>query len=198
MHVSFDLDGTLCDSQDSVIKSFEMALSEHGLAPSSQIQVGPPLNDLLEFHVGENGALKREVQKSFIRIYDQELCITAGLYPNTCEILMNIFGRGHTLTLVTNKRTQPAMNILEHYKIVQFFNKIVGSDDTMMGANKLERLRSIRNNSTENIYVGDSQLDLVASNSAGYTFVHASWGYEDFYYENTISDLMQIEKFLND
>ena len=178
MHVSFDLDGTIIDSMESVKKSFKIALEVNDVEIKKEIKIGPPLDELLVAHVGDDAELKRLIRNSFIRTYDEKLAITATLYPGIKDIILNLAMGDNIISLVTNKRKFPTYRILREYNLTHLFDVIICSDEYNHGATKVERLLTIRDKDRKNIYIGDTHSDYVAATEANYHFLSATWGYD--------------------
>ena len=179
MHVSFDLDGTIIDSMESVKKSLKIALEINHVETRKEIKIGPPLDQLLVTHVGDDGELKRVIKNSFIETYDEKLAITATLYPGIKDVLKNLATDANIISLVTNKRKYPTYQILRQYNLTHLFDVIICSDEYNHGATKLERLLNIRVKGRENMYIGDTHSDYVAATGANYYFLSATWGYDN-------------------
>jgi phosphoglycolate phosphatase-like HAD superfamily hydrolase len=196
MHISFDLDGTIIDSMESVKKSFKIALEINHLETKKEIKVGPPLDQLLVTHVGDDAKLKRLIRNSFIKVYDENLAITATLYNGIENVLRYLETCNNTISLVTNKRKYPTYQILRQYNLTELFDIIICSDESNYGSTKLERLLNIRIKDKKNIYIGDTHSDYLAATEANYHFLSATWGYDNLNKGVTLNRPQEILEYI--
>ena len=197
MHISFDLDGTIIDSLESVKHSFQKALKINQVETKKEIIVGPPLDSLVATHVGDNAHLKRLVKNTFINEYDENFAITANLYPGVERILRSLMKNNNVISLVTNKRKAPTYKILKQLNLIDIFDLVVCSDDYDCGSSKSERLLHIRLKDTENIYIGDTQEDYISATKAHYKFLGVAWGYGNISNSTMMRNPHEIEKYIN-
>ena len=197
MHISFDLDGTIIDSLDSVKNSFRIALEINQVETKKEILVGPPLDSLVSTHVGDNAHLRMLVRNSFIKEYDENFAITAHLYSGIECVLRSLVKNNNVISLVTNKRKVPTYKILKQLNLIDIFDIVICSDEYEYGSSKSERLLNIRVKDTENIYIGDTQADYIAAAKANYKFLGVTWGYGNISNSAMISNPHEIEKYIN-
>jgi len=197
MHISFDLDGTIIDSLDSVKHSFQKALIINQVETTKEIIVGPPLDSLVSTHVGDNAHLRRLVRNSFIKEYDENFAITANLYSGIECVLRSLIKNNNVISLVTNKRKVPTHKILKQLNLIDIFDLVICSDEYEFGSSKSERLLNIRLKDTENIYIGDTQEDCIAATKAHYKFLGVAWGYGNISTSAMINNPNEIEKCIN-
>ena len=179
MHISFDLDGTIIDSLESIKNSFQIALEKNEVEIKKEIIIYSPLDHLLTTHLGDEENLKKLVKNSFIKEYDENFATTAIFYSGIERVLRNLKKSDNIISLVTNKRKVPTFKILGKYNAIDLFDIIVCSDEFDFGTTKFERLHSLRVKDRKNFYIGDTQADCVAATKANYRFLGAGWGYDD-------------------
>lgn len=198
MHISFDLDGTICDSRDSIEKSLIGAFELNSLKVKKKIKIGPPLNKILDIHVGKDCLLKSKIQSDFIKIYDNQYAVKASIYPGIKKLLQKFKKKNYKLTIVTNKRKIPAIRILSKMKLINYFDIILTADDIQYGFNKSEKLKKIFFKNLKNFYIGDTFEDYVASSESNYKFILVEWGYEKFIHNYTIKTPNDLINLIND
>lgn len=198
IHISFDLDGTIIDSRQSVADSFITALQLHGITVPEQLEIGPTLDELVSKYVTECVDKQQSVRADFIKLYDYKYAIMAPLYPGIEELLCTLKSYNHCITLVTNKREIPTRKILEHYQLENFFQTVICSDQNTFGCNKAARLGHIKRTKMTNIYVGDTSADQTAAKTAGYDFLCAKWGYEEFPSKKTLVYPHNLIEYIDD
>lgn len=177
--VSFDLDGTIIDSQLSVRNAMFGALSEIEERIECLPTNGESLDNLLDKIGITNQIEKNQVKEKFKKLYDTKYCLNTNLYPGILGLLQQLRRDGFMLNLITNKRQRPTKKIIEHFALQSLFENIC-CIDTLGNCNTKKRIMDeyFHENST-NIYVGDLYQDYLAANSSGYKFFHVDWGYGD-------------------
>lgn len=186
--VIFDLDGTLIDSQESILNSIKQALSGLGIEPkipiSSEI-IGPPLLETLSVITGENDQLTLSAIASHFKAqYDDKGCKESIAYKGVDQLLKNLVKNNCNLYIATNKRLEPTQKIISHLGWTNFFKKVYCID--LKGANKMfsdkaEMLSSLLSAESINlnaaVYVGDRFEDYEAANANNLRCLLVNWGY---------------------
>lgn len=206
--VIFDLDGTLIDSQASILMSIEAALEAVGLesvVPLSEELIGPPLLETLSVICGTSDPTKiSTVAAKFKEIYDAEGYRKSLPYEGVDELLGWLKAEGYRVCLVTNKRKIPTDKILDYFEWRQFFSHVYTIDSAGLPfKNKTEAIATFLRESEINpalaIYVGDRHDDYEAAINNEMQCLLVQWGYgldnqaSLRYTEiNTIEDLMSI------
>ena len=125
--ILFDLDGTLTDSGEGIINCAILALEHFGLPiPSREamrVFVGPPLHESFIKH-----GVPADQAEEAIRIYRSRY-IPIGKFENTPypgirELLEKLKSHGHTLYVATSKPETMSVEILEHFDLAKYFDKI--------------------------------------------------------------------------
>jgi len=182
--VLFDLDGTLIDSIDLIIRSAHYAFEKCGVAGPSTAEwlagVGRPLPAMFR-HFAPGG--EDEVTALIAAYREFQMAnhdALVHIYGGIPEMLGALTRLGHPLAIVTSKTVALAARGLAHTGIDGFFGTIVGMDscqrhkpDPEPVLIALERLGYPPN---EAWFVGDSVHDMASGNSAGVATVGALWG----------------------
>lgn len=182
--VLFDLDGTLLDSIDGILASFEHTLARHlpghGVDRRTMInKIGEPIRQqMLQFSGGDE-ALSTVMVETY-RTHNGLLLPSFPLYPQVKETLGELRRRRFTTGIVTSKHRSSAEISLRAHGLMESFDLIVTADDTprhkpdpmplLFAAEKLqiapERI----------LFVGDSTHDINCAHRAGARAVAALWG----------------------
>tara|TARA_Y100000589_G_scaffold216828_1_gene204550 strand:- start:1774 stop:2436 length:663 start_codon:yes stop_codon:yes gene_type:complete len=155
--VLFDLDGTITDSSEGIVKSIVYALQKMGKEERDferlRAYVGPSLKETFQKnYFPDEGDCKKAI--AFYRDYYAEKGIYENkLYPGIIEVLSEIKNKGGVVALATAKPTYFAKIILKHFRIECYFDYVVGS-----------HLRGTRTNKDEIIFEVLDQLGLPKSN----------------------------------
>ena len=181
--IIFDLDGTLWDTSDTVVRIWNEVLSVKcpKLKMSKEIMsslMGKNKAQFTdEFFVGvEKDEAERLISEIFAR--EQEYLIEHGanMYEGVMDTL-NELKNDYALAIVSNCQTGYMNAFLTHYKLKDMFvdTECAGSSPLSKGENI--KLLFERNGFEKAIYVGDTKSDENASKEAGLPFVYASYGF---------------------
>jgi len=181
--ILFDLDGTLTDSGEGIINCAILALEHFGLPiPSREemrIFVGPPLQDtFVRFGVPV------ERLEEAVRVYRSRY-IPIGKFENTPypgirELLETLKGEGHTLYVATSKPEKMAVEILEHFDLAGYFDRICGATMDFSRNSKESVIAYLleQNGRADNmVMVGDTKFDVIGAKAHGIATIGVSWGY---------------------
>ncbi len=186
--VIFDLDGTLIDSIELIVRSYEHAVLEHGLPSPGRSEwlrwLGTPLKHQFSLLVGECADQEARVE-ALIRTYrawnlahHDELVKP---YRGVTEAVARLAADGRTMGIVTSKMRASAQRGMQHVGLdPQWFQCVVGLEDTTRHkpdpAPLLLALEQLGVAPEHAIYVGDSPHDAACAQAAGATAIAVRWG----------------------
>lgn len=181
--VLFDLDGTLIDSIELILRSMRAVFDGRpGPAPSDAdwlAGVGTPLARQLSPWAGSDAELA-ELVASYRRFQMRHHDDMIRAYPGVPETLAALRERGHPMAIVTSKGDEMAARGLRHLGLLDYFDVVVGCDsctrhkpDPEPARLALERLGY---EPAHAVMVGDSVHDMACGNAAGVATVGALWG----------------------
>lgn len=186
MHLFFDLDGTLTDSCQGIIRCVNYALGELGCAaePDDRLRamIGQPLTAI--FGAVMTGAgddvIDRAIEAYRVRFNDVGMFENA-VYPGIPDALQRLRDDGHRLQVVTAKPAVSARKVLAHFDLLRFFEAVHGPELTDRGCDKaLLVARALAHAGGEAgpaAMIGDRVDDVRAANANGVRAVGAGWGY---------------------
>ena len=181
--ILFDLDGTLTDSGEGIMNCAVYALSHFGIPAPSEAElrtfVGPPLTESFARFGVPNDQLEEAV-----RIYRKRYLPIGKFenhpYPGIRELLEKLKSEGHTLYVATSKPEVTSVEILQHFGMDGYFEKICGAS-TDFSKNSKEAVIAYLLESCgagENaVMVGDTAYDVIGAKAHGIPTVGVSWGY---------------------
>lgn len=181
--ILFDLDGTLTDSGEGIINCVIYALERFGLPipdrESLRYFVGPPLH---ESFIRQGVPADRAEEA--VAVY-RERYIPIGKfenspYPGVRELLEALKAEGHILYVATSKPEQMSIDILEHFDLAKYFDRICGATMDTSRTNKEAVIAYLlnQNECTDHIVmVGDTKFDVIGAKSHGIPCIGVSWGY---------------------
>lgn len=218
--ILFDLDGTLIDSTDLILRCFQHSWQKVcGFNHSRETLVqtfGTPLRDAMQLlmiagctaktcgDAVDNDTIEQlllEYRSYNVANHD----LLARPFEHTGEVLAELRRRGYLISVVTSKSRELGLRGLRLFSLEGLIDSAVFLEDTIAHKPRpepiLAALRGLREGAPSAAYVGDSRHDLVAARAAGVRSVAALWGpsprfelereQPDFVAES-ITDLLEI------
>ena len=181
--ILFDLDGTLTDSGEGIIKCAMLALEHFNLPVPSweemRVFVGPPLQEMF-VKFGVPADLSEEAVRVFRGRYNVTGLFENHPYPGIRELLEALVDRGHKLYVATSKPETMALRVMEHFDLARYFTMICGASMDVSRHTKdaviaylLEQTGEMENT----IMVGDTAYDVTGAAAHGISTIGVSWGY---------------------
>ena len=179
--VIFDLDGTLTQSEEGIIRSVEYALEKMQWKIPDALDlhrfIGPPL--LFSFQ--EYTGMTRELAERATALY-RERYTTVGLfenrvYPGIRTLLRALKKRGDWVAVATGKPQGPSERILAYFGLDKWIDRVVGPEKGAE-AGKADLIRAALPETWDQAYmVGDRKFDVEGGKEAGVTTIGAGYGY---------------------
>lgn len=181
----FDLDGTLFNTSEGIVKCVEHTISELQLndvdMPSKLSFIGPPVFDSFKRVFGMNEALATEATLIYRQRYWEQGLFEADIYPGILEVLKYLKNKGVKITVATLKPENFAVRIMEHFGISCYFDAIVGVDleGSLKKADTIRiGLKRIGVESFDGVLmIGDSEHDQMGANEVGVDFCAVTYGF---------------------
>ncbi|MGB9198634.1 MAG: HAD hydrolase-like protein [Terriglobales bacterium] len=188
VNILFDLDGTLTDPRDGIVRCIQYALDKLGLPPRSEADllhcIGPPLRESFAELLGTPDCAKLD---HAINIY-RERYSTIGLFENEVyagipEALCALSARGDALFVATSKPEIYAQQILEHFGLATYFRHVWGCELNGTRADKGELIAHLLDQEKlrplDTVMIGDRLHDAVGARANGVFPIGVLWGYGD-------------------
>lgn len=181
--ILFDLDGTLIDSTEAILESFEVAFGSFGVAtpPAEKItaEIGHPLDKMFL----SLGIAEEEVQAYVLSYKEHYRRISRAktfLLPDAREAVENAFKIAR-LGVVTTKTAKYSVELLEHFDLMKYFEVMVGREDVEHPKPHPEpifkALSKLEVDTTRCWMIGDTCMDMLSAKSAGVEGVAVTSGY---------------------
>lgn len=207
----FDFDGTLIDSVDDVVISFNKALSMYNLSTLTREDyigyLGGNIDEIVSLVLGdkstpENIEIFKEVYLNFYESSKKEATVP---FSGAHEVLENLQENNVLLAINSNRFTYSIELFLDRFFSDIDFISIEGhemdfpSKPNPYGINKIIKMANVSRDDV--IYIGDSITDIETAKNAGIDCVIVRWGYgnaedwENDYILEAIDDFSQILKY---
>lgn len=182
----FDLDGTLTDSSEGIIKSALYAFEKMQITPPGEDDlytfIGPPLGDSFVKHGVEEKDKDRAVA-TFRERYTKIGKFENAPYPGMIDLLNKLKNEGFKLYVATSKLETIALEVLDHFDMTEYFDEIAGS--TADGSREKKEdvikylLDKIGEDETGTVMVGDTNFDVLGAAELGIPCIAVTWGFGD-------------------
>lgn len=185
--ILFDLDGTLTESGEGIMKSVQYALEKLGIAEENldnlRCFVGPPLEESFQKFRGLNEEQTRQGVAYYRERYTKVGIFENSLYPKIPELLEVLKINDKILGVASSKPEVFVKQILKHFEIDQYFQVIVGSELDGRRAKKAEVIEEalarlhMQTERDKVLMVGDKEQDVIGARSCGLQCVGVTYGY---------------------
>mgnify|MGYP004624430717 FL=1 len=183
--ILFDLDGTLTDSGEGIINCAQYAFQQMGypVPPREEmgVFVGPPLWDTFE-----KFGIPKERTDEAVQIFRSRYVPIGKFentpYPGIRELLEALGAEGNLLYVATSKPETTAVEVLEHFDLARYFDRICGADLEKKRNSKdavIAYLLNMTGSDAEMVMVGDTEYDVLGAAAHGIPTIGVSWGYGD-------------------
>lgn len=204
--VLFDLDGTLIDTNELIIQTFQTVLDERFPGKYSRETIlpflGPPLYETFQqVDPTQVDDLIDAYRKWNMENHDAMV----QAFPGVVETLENLYARGIKLAIVSTKRNEMIERALNLMNVRQYFTAVIGLDDVKNAKPDPEpvqlALSKLEVKPEHALMVGDNFHDIVAARAAGVDSVAVAWSikgldylmaFEPVYAIHDMSELVNI------
>lgn len=210
----FDFDGTLVDSVDDVVISFNKALSMYDLPSLTREDyigyLGGNIDEIVSLVLRDKNTPENieSLKRVYLDFYESSKKEATVPFPHAHEVFADLQEKDVLIAINSNRFTYSI-----EYFVSKFFSDIdfasieghemdFPSKPNPYGVNKIVKEAGVDLN--EVIYIGDSITDIKTAENAGVDCVIVKWGYgnegdwENDYILEAIDDFSQIIKYFCD
>ncbi len=185
MIILFDLDGTLIDSTEAILESFDIAFKTFDSpVPDEELikaEIGHPLDAMFATLGVEEDHVDAHVQ-AYKMHYRKISCAKTVLLPEAREAL-ELASQHAVLGVVTTKTAKYSIELLEHMGLMTYFDVLVGREDVENPKPHpepiLKALSKLQSDKSIYWMIGDTPMDILAANAANINSVAVTCGYAD-------------------
>lgn len=180
----FDLDGTLTDSEEGIVRSVAAALGQMGIISDEKTLkkfIGPPLTWSFPHYYGLGEQETQEAIRLFRVRYSSVGKFENKVYDGIPETLGALRTAGYRLAVATSKPEHFALEITDHFDLTRYFDLVAGTTPDESGTkvdvirDALSRLGSPA--PSDVLMIGDREHDMDGAHTVGLRAVGALWGY---------------------
>ncbi len=180
--ILFDLDGTLINTNEIIIRSFISSFERHFpdlLLSRETIMtfIGPTLHETYGSYT-DDPLLVEEMIVSYREFYVEYEVGNFEIYPQVEEVVKELYELGYNLGIVTSKFKIAAWPSFTHYGLEKYFSVFVALDDVKNPKpNKEPIITALSRFPSYNkaIMIGDNQGDILAGKNAGIYSAGVAW-----------------------
>lgn len=178
--VLFDLDGTLLDTTDLILASFQFTAEKHLGRRVNREEIlptfGRPLIEGLEKLAPGKGQEMIVTYRQHNAKYHDEM---VKIFPGVKEVLKQLKEKQIKLGIVTSKAKVTALRGLRLFNLETYFDTIIAFEDTTIHKPNPEpvllAMQKLNVSSKHCLMVGDSPHDLVSAQRAGIHTAAVKW-----------------------
>jgi len=181
--VLFDLDGTLTDSKPGILNSVKYALNAFGKAvpddDALSLMLGPPIRDGFRDVCGIDQDEVEAVVAKFREYLTNKGMFENEVYPGIRNLLEQLRQNGIKMAVATSKVGFYAEQILNHFKIAQYFDFIEGDfmDGSRSDKEKIIAHVLAQYNGYNAVMIGDRKHDIIGAKANSIDSIAVKWGY---------------------
>ena len=189
-YLLFDLDGTLTDSGEGIMRCVQYALEKFGITEQDVRKlrrfVGPPLTDSFRLFCGMNEEDALQAVRYYRERYEKQGILENQVYEGIPELLRDLAGEGRTLIVASSKPEVYVNKVLENFSIADYFACTIGSGINGKLSSKEEILAEVMRrcpsaaaNRDRTLMIGDRRYDIEGARSAHIDSVGVYYGYAE-------------------
>ncbi|MCW3490581.1 HAD hydrolase-like protein [Dethiobacter alkaliphilus] len=209
-HILFDLDGTLTDPVEGILRSLRHTLEHFGLEQEDENQlkafIGPPLADSFRSLYGFNEEQVAEAICLYRAHYAEDGIFGNKVMPGMVELLTRLQSEGKKMYVATTKMTAFAEQVLEIFKLDGFFSLVIGGNPDGTRTAKREIIAEILEvipprEQKQAVMIGDRKYDIIGAKAHGMASIAVTFGYgsetelkneEPDYLVSSVSELTRL------
>jgi HAD superfamily hydrolase (TIGR01549 family) len=176
--ILFDLDGTIWDSENAFVETLKKVLEQaSGKAVQKatirrKLRKSTPIGVMKEFDFSSHNYFWNEYERNYhlVRLF----------FGNTKTVLKRLLRKRIKLGVVTSLKKKVALDLLRRFGLLALMEVIITPSDTRARKPSpvpvLKALNILQLEGDMVIYVGNSDLDIIAAREAGCSSGLAKWG----------------------
>ena len=208
-HIVFDLDGTIIDSRNEILETYQEVFNKYKPRTSVDVQdlnYGATIHGILNFVYNDDVSMVEKAKKYFSSIYDSSEFAQTNLYNGVIKTLNLLKGEKYKLYVATNKRYIPTLRILRKKNISDYFSEVIANEmqpGIIVPKHQMLTILMEKHSFTDGFFIGDTLSDMEAGKKQNLQTIAASYGYGNMdiftpensnYIINSFEDIVEILK----
>ncbi len=187
-NILLDLDGTVVNTEEGVVKSIAYALEAYGYEVPGieklRTYIGPPLTKSFQDDYGVSEEKSLEMIYKFRERYMHKCAIESELFPYMAEGIKELKDNGFLIALCSSKNEPACKQILEYHNILEYFDSVVGASEDTSREKKIEIIEEFfkrfpEATKEETVLIGDTIYDVVGAKEYGIDCIGVEYGFGD-------------------
>lgn len=209
--ILFDLDGTLLDTNELIIQSFQHTYKKHLNKEMPRDKIIQSFGEILQHTMErEFGECCEEALHTYRNFQLSNFYHYITMHAGVQEALKFLYEKDYKLGVVTSRLNESALKGLKHFDLDVYFGSIIGADDTDRHkpdpTPAFMALEELDGKPQEAMMVGDSPYDVRCGKNAGMTTVAVGWSalpremymqHDPDYVVESMEELVALIKKLN-
>ena len=180
----FDLDGTLTDSTEGIVRCLEYALErmDFDIPEDTNKFLGPPLYRSFAEFCGMNEEQVNEAVRIFRERYSTVGLFENRVYEGVPEMLKRLRDGGKRIMVATSKPEVYAVRIFDRFGLSQFFEIVGGANINGTRNDKDEVIEYVLEKAgisdrSSVLMIGDRRQDVIGAHKTGLKCMGILWGF---------------------
>ena len=180
----FDLDGTLTDSTEGIVRCLEYALErmDFDIPEDTNKFLGPPLYRSFAEFCGVNEEQVNEAVRIFRERYSTVGLFENRVYEGVPEMLKRLRDGGKRIMVATSKPEVYAVRIFDRFGLSQFFEIVGGANINGTRNDKDEVIEYVLEKAgisdrSSVLMIGDRRQDVIGAHKTGLKCMGILWGF---------------------
>lgn len=188
--VLWDVDGTIVDASDGILRRLAMALEHFGKPAPTRAElvhwIGPPMFESFQKNVGMTPDEATEAVAYYRTIGKADGYTTgAKLYPGIAELIADLDEAGIAQATASSKPENQVSALMDHFELAPHLQAIAGAtpDEKTLAskadivAEALRRLAAAGADTSRPVLIGDRHHDVEGGAARGVPVIFVRWGF---------------------
>lgn len=188
--ILWDVDGTIVDASDGILRRLTVALEHFGLRPPTRAElvhwIGPPMYESFQVNVGMTPAQAAEAVTFYRGLNKIDGYATgAKLFPGMARLIMDAAAAGIAQATASSKPEVQVVALMDHFDLSTSLQAIAGAtpDEKTLSAKAdivaeaLRRLAAAGADVSRPVLVGDRHHDVEGGAAHGVPVIFVRWGF---------------------
>ena len=201
----FDFDGTLGDTKECVVASFQKSLSHNNLSIADRNKIiqlmGISLPDVFRklTHAKLDDAMYEKLVTDYRMFYKDFLVSKTQIFPDVAKTLKILKEKKILCSIATSKKTEFAILSCKYLRIDTYIDFYIGDDMVTQKKPNPEMLtvtlKKLNINKLDAVMIGDSTFDIDMGNAIQMDTIAVTWGSHSLQLLKSANPTYTINKF---